>query len=112
MSIRRIGVLLAKEIFQGPKNYLFIFAIATPFLISIMFSLIFGTLFSEKPRLGIVDEDSSQLVTLSLANEALVTKEYDSFPEMKEAVEIGSVDLGIVLPQSFDSAVVEGRGST
>jgi ABC-2 type transport system permease protein len=111
MSIRRIAVLLSKEVLQGPKNYLFIMAIITPLLVSLVFTLVFGTLFSEKPRLGIVDEGSSQLVMLSQENEALVTREYVNISEMTEAVEIGSVDIGIVLPEDFDNAVAQGEES-
>ena len=109
MSIRRIAALLSKEILLGPKNYLFIMAIVMPLLVSLVFTLVFGTLFSEKPRLGIVDEGSSQLVALSQENDAIVTHEYGNTLEMTEAVEIGSVDIGIVLPEDFDEAVDVGE---
>ena len=64
MSMRRIGILLSKEFFQGPRGFLLIWAIVVPIVLSLVLALIFGTLFSEKPKIGIVDEGSSQLVML------------------------------------------------
>ena len=66
MSLRRIGVLLSKEFIQGPKNFIFVYAIVLPVVMSLVLSAIFGTLFSETPKLGVTDEGSSQL-TVSLA---------------------------------------------
>ncbi|GAI80684.1 unnamed protein product, partial [marine sediment metagenome] len=56
MSLKRTGILLGKELWQGPKNFLFVWVIVMPIIISLVFSLIFGTLFNEKPKLGVVDE--------------------------------------------------------
>ena len=38
------------------------YAVATPVVISLLFSLVFGTLFAGLPRLGIADEGASRLV--------------------------------------------------
>jgi ABC-2 type transport system permease protein len=108
MSLRRVGILLVKEFFKGPKNFI-IWAIAAPLVISLVVSLVFGTLFSDKPKLGIVDEGSSQLVNMSRELTSVVTKEYDTVSEIKQAVESGTVDIGIVLPQGFDDSVMQGE---
>jgi ABC-2 type transport system permease protein len=108
MSIRRVGVLLSKEFLYGSRNYIFIFAIVAPILISLIISLIFGTWLAEKPKLGIVDEGSSQLVAMAHELNSVDTIEYDSVPEMKQAVENGAIDTGIVLPSGFDSTVRQG----
>lgn len=108
MSLRRVGILLVKEFFKGPRNFI-IWAIAAPLVISLVVSLVFGTLFSEKPKLGIVDEGSSQLVAMSRELTSVVTREYGTVPEIKQAVESGAVDMGIVLPEGFDDSVMQGE---
>jgi len=108
MSLRRVGILLVKEFFKGPKSFI-IWAIVAPLVISLVVSLVFGTLFSEKPKLGIVDEGSSQLVTMSRELTSIVTKEYDTVSEIKQVVESGAVDMGIVLPEGFDGFVIQGE---
>ncbi len=109
MSLKRVGILLGKEFLQGPKGFLFIWVIILPVVLSFVLSLVFGTLFSEKPRLGIVDEDSSQLVTMIGELDSVVYREYSTVPEIKQAVESGTVDIGVVLPDGFDSSVIQGE---
>jgi ABC-2 type transport system permease protein len=112
MSLRRVSVLLGKEFLQGSKNYIFIMAIVAPVLISLVLSLVFGTLFTEKPKLGIMDEGQSQLVTMIQELDSVITKEYGSISELKQATESGAVDMGIVLPEDFDTAVTRGETVT
>jgi ABC-2 type transport system permease protein len=108
MSLRNVGILLGKEFLQGPKGFIFLWAIVLPIVLSLVLSLIFGTLFSEKPKLGIMDEGGSQLTTMLGELDSVVYREYDSITEMKRAVENGTVDMGIVLPDGFDNAVSQG----
>ncbi len=109
MSLKRVGILLGKELWQGPKNFIFVWALVMPIIISLVVSLIFGTLFSEKPKLGVVDEGGSQLVAMAEQLPSVITKEYGSVPEIKQAVEGGAVDVGMVLPADFDSSVMQGE---
>jgi len=109
MSLKRVGILLRRELLQGPKNYIFIMAVVFPVVISLVVSLVLGTVFSEKPKLGIVDEGGSQMVTMARELASVDTKEYGTVSDMKEAVESGAVDMGIVLPQDFDSSVMQGE---
>ncbi|MFH1560309.1 MAG: ABC transporter permease [Chloroflexota bacterium] len=109
MSLKRVGVLLGKELLRGPKNFIFVWAVVAPVVISLVLSLIFGTLFSEKPRLGIVDSGSSQLVADARELTSVVTREYGNVPEMKQAVESGALDMGIVLPEDFDGSLIQGK---
>jgi len=109
MSLRRIGVLLGKELFQGPRNFIFVFVIVAPVAISFVMSLIFGTLFAEQPRLGIVDEGRSQLTTSARETAAIAVREYRSIADLRRAVESGSEDMGIVLPADFDSSMSQGE---
>ncbi len=109
MSLKRVGILLGKELWQGPKNFIFVWAIVMPVIIWLVVSLIFGTLFNEKPRLGVVDEGGSQLVAMAEQLPSVITKEYGSVAEIKQAVESGAVDVGMVLPADFDSSVLQGK---
>ncbi|MFC2070514.1 ABC transporter permease [Chloroflexota bacterium] len=109
MNIKNTGILLSKEFINGPKGFIFIWALVLPIVLSFVFSLVFGTLFSEKPKLGVIDEGNSQLVQMLVEHDSIVYREYNSIAEMEEAVESGSVDMGIVLPDGFDSAVQQGQ---
>jgi len=112
VSFKRVAVLLAKEWLHGPRSYMFIFAIVAPVLISLVLSLALGTLFSEKPKLGIADEDESQLVALAQGLDSITTGEYASVAGLRRAVERGAEDMGIVLPSGFDEAVSRGEPVT
>jgi ABC-2 type transport system permease protein len=109
MSIRRVGVLLGKELIWGPKNFLFVFALIVPVAVSLLVSLIFGTLFSQKPKLGIAAEGGSQIVALAGEVDSLVVREFVSAAELKSAVASGAVDMGISLPPGFDGLVSRGE---
>jgi len=109
MSLKRVGILLGKELLQGSKGFIFVYAIIAPVLISLVVSLIFGTLFTDKPKLGIADEGDSQLVAMTEQLTSVITREYGNVSEIRQAVENGAVDVGIVLPADFDSAVIQGE---
>jgi ABC-2 type transport system permease protein len=109
MSLKRVGILLGKEFWQGPKNIIFTMAIALPLVLSLAITLVFGTLFADTPRLGVVDEGSSPFAAMARDLASIDTREYGSASEVREAVENGTVDVGIVLPPGFVSEVREGR---
>ncbi len=111
MSLKRVGILLSKELLQGPKNFIFIWAVVAPLAISLIFSLAFGTQFSEKPKLGILDNGSSQLVAMAKQLTSVNLKEYDTLTETRDAVERGAVDVGVVLPADFDSSIIHGEAT-
>jgi ABC-2 type transport system permease protein len=108
MSLKRVGVLLRREIIQGPKGFLFIMAIVAPIVLSLVVSLVFGTLFNDTPKMGIVDEGDSRLLAIADEYQSVVTVEYKTDAELREAVESGAVDIGMVLPPDFDNAVTRG----
>lgn len=109
MSLQRVGILLGKEFLHGSRGYIFIFAIVAPIVISLVVTLIFGTLFTETPGLGIVDEGSSHLPTVIQAGDSVITRQYSSEAEIRQAVSTGAVDMGIVLPEGFDSSIAGGN---
>ena len=105
MSIRRTGVLIWKELSKGSRGFMFILAIVVPVLLSLLLALVFGSIFSERATLGIVDEGSSQIPARAAEIDSVIVREYESASELKDAVARGAVDLGMVLPAGFDDQV-------
>ncbi len=112
MSLRRIGLLLHREFVRGPKNFMFIFAVIVPLVLSLTMLLVFGTLFAEKPRLGIADAGDSQFTHSAAATEAFTVRKYASEAELRDATAMGAVDIGVVLPSDFDESVSSGKTTT
>jgi len=105
MSLRRIGVLFKKEWIQGSKSYFFIFSVLAPLVFTLLLDLVFGTIFSTTPRLGVADSGQSRVVDSLKQMASLNLKAYSSESELKKAVGSGARDLGIVLPSDFDSLI-------
>ena len=110
MNIRRVGVLFYREILQGPRNFIFIWAIVAPVVISLVLSVIFGSLFSDRPDLGITDQGESRIVGMAAELEGVAVSEYETVEGMLSAVEDGRLDMGLVLPVGFDETVIQGSG--
>lgn len=108
MNIRRVYVLLGKELRYSSKNFIFVFAIVIPIVLSLVITLLFGSLFSGKPKLGINDQGDSELAAKLTNTESLLSKEYSSDDELRAAVERGAVDFGLVIPQEFDTSLKSG----
>lgn len=111
MNPRRVGVLVRREFVQGSKNFIFIFAVAVPLVLSLVLSLLFGTLFAGKPRLGINTAGDSQITRLAMDLGAFTVHTFVSEAELKEATQIGAVDIGVALPADFDYKVASGRAT-
>jgi ABC-2 type transport system permease protein len=109
MSVRRVAILLRRELLQGPKSFILLWSVVLPVVMSLVLSLVFGTLFNDKPRLGITDQGSSDLVQLAQDSPSVITREYGSVSGLEQAVKTGAVDFGIVLPEDFDGLVTEGQ---
>ncbi|HEY48265.1 MAG: hypothetical protein AMJ88_10705 [Anaerolineae bacterium SM23_ 63] len=111
MNLRRVLVLLGKEVVRGPRNFIFILAFLVPILLTLVFSLLFGTWFSDRAKLGIVDEGRSELPLLAAEIDSLIVKEYETSVELTDAVSAGEVDVGVILPSDFDNRIAS-REST
>ena len=112
MSVRRIAILLEREIVLGPKNFMFVFAIIVPVVVTLLVNLLFGSLFTGKPRLGIATTDSSRLVALAHDLDGVATTGYDSEDTLRQAVSDGAVDVGMALPAGFDARIENGETAT
>jgi ABC-2 type transport system permease protein len=111
MNVRRIATLFTKEIKHGPKGVLFLFVVVMPLVLSLLVSLVFGSLFAGKPRLGVVDAGNSQLAQRLLAEEYLVGRRYATPDELRQATLDGVVDVGMILPAGFDQQVRQGEAA-
>lgn len=105
MNLNRIGVLLDKELRHGTRNFIFIFATVIPVAVSLIVSLVFGNLFSQTPRLGIMDEGESRLIATFEAESYLDTRAYTDADQLRYDVERGVVEMGVIVPAGFDEAV-------
>lgn len=112
MSLRRIFVLLGKELVWGPRNFLFIFAIIMPLVITLLINLLVGNFFSGKPRLGIADAGQSALVTQAQGMAGIALQEYEDADALKDAVQNGAVDVGMILPADFDEELRGGAAAS
>ena len=108
MSIRRVAILLGKDFKYGSKSFVFIMAIVAPLLISLVLNLVFGTFSSQTAHLGINDQGNSRLVDLVSTSDSVQTRTYASADNLMRAVEAGTVDMGLTLPQGFDEEVSRG----
>lgn len=109
MSIRRIGVLLKKEFIYGSKSYFFIYALIAPIVATLLINLVFSSLFSGKPKMGVFDQGNSQIVKSLKHLESINLKVYTSEMELKDAVKTGRRDVGIVFLENFDSKIKKGE---
>jgi ABC-2 type transport system permease protein len=105
MSLRRIGVLLRKELIWGPKSFLFIMALVVPVVLTLVIQLLVGSFFSGKPALGVADEGQSGFVALVAEIDGLVLRQYESAAALQTAVRGGAVDMGLILPAGFDEQI-------
>jgi hypothetical protein len=89
MGLKRILILVRKDLVHGSKSFLFVFAVATPILTSLVLSLLFGRLLVQSPRLGIVDEDGSQLAARAAESDAVMVRFYSTDRSLRQAVASG-----------------------
>ncbi len=111
MKLRRLAALVGKEFLHGANRLIFIFALVIPVVVSLVISLLVGTLFSGKARLGVADLGASQLPGRFAALDYLTVREYDSAEVLKADVERGALDMGLVLPAGFDAGLQSQAGT-
>ncbi len=113
MSLRRIGILFKKELLQGPRGFIFVWAIILPIVLSFVLAAVFGTLTSEKPKLGVLDlnkyNGGSTLVSKLEKYESIKYREYADETAIKKAVGDGAVDMGIIVPVGMDNSIKNGE---
>ena len=108
MNLRRIIILLTKELHTSASNFLVVFAVIIPVVLSLLVNLVFGEAFSGKPRLGFVDSGGSQFVQQMSSLSHIKTRIYSDVDAMKTDVEQGIIETGIVVPTGFDEILKQG----
>jgi len=109
MNLRRVFILLWKEMRYGTKSFFFLQSVFTPLLLTIFINLLFGNIFTGKPHLGITDFGNSAISSLAETDDTIILKKYESENKMKIAVETGLADIGIVLHNGFDRQLKSGK---
>ena len=112
MSPKRIMVLLGKEARLGATNFFFAYALIFPILLSLLVALVFGDLFSGKPRMGIHAEGETQLIQILEEKGVFQLRIYDNPDDLRGDVERGAVEVGLILPADFDQTVRAGQPTT
>lgn len=108
MNLNRLWVLIRKEIRSGSSGFMLIFAVVVPLVLSLIVTLLFGSIFTEDIRVGMVDLGESQ-VTTKVSELAFVNMStYETETALRDALEVGNVDMGLVVPSGFDAAVQAG----
>lgn len=104
MDMQRIWTLLGKEVRLGMNNFLSIYVLVMPLVLSLLISLVFGDLFAQTPRLGIHDGgDNASFTQPLIDHESVTTRLYDSRADLEAAVERGQVETGISVPAGFSA---------
>lgn len=109
MSLSRLWVLFTKEVRQATSNFVVALAVIVPIIMSLLVTLVFGDLFTERARLGIVDLGDSALVEILLAKDHVDTRIYASEAALRDDLSRGRVVAGLILPADFDEGVREQR---
>jgi ABC-2 type transport system permease protein len=109
MSLSRIAAILKKDFALGPRSPVFLYTLILPAALTLVFQVAFGQLFAPQPRLGVVDQGSSEVVERLAATDGILLSEYDDAAVLREQVEANNLDAGIVLPAGFDEDVREGN---
>lgn len=109
MSLTRALRVTLKDLRLGPRSPIFLWALILPVLLTFLVSAVFGNLFDPEPRLGIVDEGSSQLTAEVLELEGIAVEVLGDGARLRRAVEDHDYDAGIVLPDDFDTRLRAGE---
>ncbi len=108
MSTKRTLTLIKNEVVHGPRGTILVMALAMPILLGLFVNLAFGNIFTGKAKLGVYDQDSSQIDAVLRSDPSIVYKTYDSESALKSATLNGAVDMGLVLPADFDATLKNG----
>ena len=109
MDIQRILILLGKEVRLGATNFMSIYVLVMPVVISLLIALVFGDILAKTPRLGIFDAGGNERFTQPLIDHPSINATvYSSETALQDAVERGSEEIGLSLPAGFIEALEGG----
>lgn len=108
MSLSHTWKILAKDLQLGPRSPVFLWVLILPVLITIVIQGAFGDLFDPQPRLGIVDEGSSEITAAVEELDGIELTVLQDPDTLRQQVERNDLDAGLVLPVGFDDQVRSG----
>jgi ABC-2 type transport system permease protein len=108
VNLGRAWKVLRKDFALGPRSPFFLYAIVLPFALTLVLQVAFGSLFNPQPRLGIVDEGSSEITSAIKQMEGIELTLLDDAEALRTQVEHNDLDAGLVLPAGFDKALRAG----
>lgn len=109
MNPRIAWQVLKKDLRLGPRSPILLWAVVFPLVGTFVVQIVFGSLFAPQPRLGLVDEDSSQVVAEMAAVEGIELRLVDDEMTLTRLVRDNDLDAGLVLPTGFDAQVQAGE---
>jgi ABC-2 type transport system permease protein len=110
VNFARVLTVLKKDVRRAPRSGIVALAVLYPVLITVIVQLIFGSIFDPSPRIGVIDLGSSELVAEMVAGPVEVTR-FESADEAKmwREVELGNLDLGMIVPANYDEGLRAGK---
>jgi ABC-2 type transport system permease protein len=109
MRPTRSWQVLRKDLRLGPRSPILLWALVIPVLMTVLVRGVFGDLFADEPRLGIVDDGASALPAEAAGLDGVDVRVVRSVAALRDEVEDGRLDAGLVLPAGFDDAVRAGE---
>ena len=108
MNASNVVAVLRKDVRMGPRSPVLLWAVLLPVLITVLVRGIFGSLFAPQPRLGIVDEGSSEVARAAHDLDGIRVVDVSDEARLRAMVRDNDLDAGLVLPPGFDAAVAAG----
>ena len=108
MNLTRAWLITRKDLRMGPRSPLFLYALLLPVVLTFVIVGVFGSLFAPSPRLGIVDEGNSAIVSSAQNLDGIDVTVLSSADRLREMVEANDLDAGLILAQGFDNGVRDG----
>lgn len=108
MNPLRMWQVLRKDLALGPRSPFFLWAVVIPVVATVLLQVVFGGLFTPKPRLGIVDGGASEIAAAYRAMNGITVTMLANEQDLRRLVEAHRFDAGLVLPADFDNSVRAG----
>ncbi len=100
-SLNRILAIIKKGFKLGPKNPVFLIALAVPLIYTLIMQVLFGGFWKTKPVIVVYDKSGQEVVRELKKSDAIKTIEAKEVSEVKDIVEEKKADVGIVFPKNL-----------
>lgn len=109
MSPSTSATLLSHRLRVGPRSPLLLYALVLPFIATFLIRSVFGDLFVEEPRVGVVDPGSSEVAERYAVLDGLDVSFVDDEETLRRRVAGDELDTGLVLPPDVDRTLRSGE---